>query len=695
VGTVAPVASEDRLLNGLSTAQARAVVSGGAPLCVLAGAGSGKTRVLTRRIAWRALTGTASPDRTLALTFTRKAAGELRRRLATLGVTHGVAAGTFHSVALAQLRRRWADRGVQPPTLIERKATLLAPLIARLATSPTRRRAGGDRFRLPAGTRDSLQLSSPDLGAVATEIEWAKARMLGPEQYAGAAVAAGRSCPLPPEEMAEVFRLYEDRRQRANMVDFDDLLLSCAAALEEDAGFAAAQRWRFRHLFVDEFQDVNPAQYRLLRLWLGDRLDLCVVGDPHQAIYSWNGADPSMLDRFTAIFPTAEVVSLDDNYRSSPQVLAVAQAALGRGEARPLTSRRPDGPVPTVSRYGSDLDEARGTARRLRSCHGPGVPWSSFAVLARTNSQLVTLAEALRSAGVPAHVPSGSSPLDLPEVKAALEPLARAAGPFSVADLEESATSVAASSGRDDTRAELEGLGALGREYETVAQGPTWQGFLEWLRAATASDLPEGADAVELTTFHRSKGLEWPVVFVTGLERGLVPIGRAVTPAAEAEERRLLYVAMSRASRELYCSWAERRSFGARSVRRAASPYLERIEEACRALSRRADPAEISQRLSGERRRLGRAGRRPPASVLADGADPEVLESLRGWRATAARASGVPAYVVLHDSTLAALASRMPSSRQSLADVPGMGPVKVARYGDSILGLLREARSPG
>src|SRR4051812_38936647 len=302
----------DALLEGLTEAQAAAVTSDGAPLVILAGAGSGKTRVLTRRIAWRAATGSADPRHVLALTFTRKAAGELRHRLGALGVRDGVAAGTFHAVAYAQLRQRWADAGQHAPTLLDRKAGFLNRLLG------------------PRSERDAA-VQTIDLAA---EIEWAKARMVGPEQYEAAALHAGRTPPITPSAMASLYERYETEKHRRGVVDFDDLLLRCVGALRDDTAFAAAQRWRFRHVFVDEYQDVNPTQAALLAGWRGDGNDLCVVGDPNQAIYSWNGADPAYLSDFTVREPGATVVRLDDNFRSTPQVLATAAAVLAGGGVR-------------------------------------------------------------------------------------------------------------------------------------------------------------------------------------------------------------------------------------------------------------------------------------------------------------------------------------------------------------------------
>ena len=675
------------LLDGLDPAQRAAVTSSAAPLCILAAAGSGKTRVLTRRIAWRLAAGEAQPAHVLALTFTRKAAGEMSERLRGLGIRDQVAAGTFHSVAYAQLRRRWADEGRQPPALLERKARLLAQLLPR--------------------HRARAEVQPADL---AGEIEWAKARMILPSAYATEAEGAGRRPPLAPSAMAELYDRYEEEKRRRGLVDFDDLLGLCAAAIEADPGFAAAQRWRFRHLFVDEFQDVNPAQFRLLSAWLGEARDLCVVGDPRQAIYSWNGADPTLLTRFPERFPGAEVVSLEENYRSTPQVLAVAAAVLGGEGLRP---NRPDGPVPEVIGFGSDAEEARGVARLVRQARRPGGRWSEVAVLARTNAQLPLLERALRTLQVPCRVAGGGRFLDQPEIRAALRILDGAApGQGFVSSLGElsgsfdewddgAAPGPADGSAVEERRLQVANLVELGREYAVVDRLPSAAGFRAWLTASLAEGPGDtGADAVTLATFHRAKGLEWPSVFLVGLERGLVPIGRAASPAAEAEERRLLYVAVTRATRQLVCSWAERRSFGGKSMGRTASPYLDAMERTCLEMAGRSQAGDHPTRrreqgaagVRSARARLERVPARTlrPADELEARADPEVMTALRQWRAATARASGVPAYVIFHDSTLAALAAARPQTPEQLLGLPGLGPVKVSRYGPDLLALLAE-----
>lgn len=529
-------------------AQWAAVTSEAAPLCILAAAGSGKTRVLTTRIAHRVAIGAADAGHVLALTFTRKAAGELRARLRRLDVDADVTAGTFHAVAWAQLRQWAADRSERPPPVVKDARRHLVRVVGESAAAE-----------------------------VAGEIAWAKARLVDPESYEAA--AAGRRTTLAPAAVATAYADYQASLRRAGVLDFDDLLLRCTRILEDDAPFAAAQRWRFRHLFVDEYQDLNPAQFRLLRAWLGDNLDLTVVGDPNQAVYGWNGADPELLHRFPEHFPTAEVVRLDTSYRCPPEVLAVAAAVLppGRvgGASPPRPPRhggRPAPAVPTVRRFHTEDAEAAGIARALRLAHAPGTRWADLAVLARTNAQLVVIEEALRRASIP-HVSSFRSALQDDAGREALAWLARspAAVPLrsALADL-----------GSDP-------LQELGREYAAIDRVPSVDGFLGWLRTVIRGwDATTPQDAVALATFHKAKGLEWPVVFVVGLEHGLVPIPRA----DEGEERRLLYVALTRATREVHCSWAEQR----RGVPRSPSPWLAAVERAC------ADQAAVRDRQAAD-----------------------------------------------------------------------------------------------
>jgi DNA helicase-2/ATP-dependent DNA helicase PcrA len=410
------------------------------------------------------------------------------------------------------------------------------------------------------------------------------------------------------------------------------------------------------------------------------------------------------------------VVSLDDNFRSTPQVLAVAGAVIASGSCGVpgLRPHRPDGPLPSVRAYDTDADEARGIARAVRDRHRPGGPWSHVAVLTRTNAQLVTLEQAFQAAGIPVRVRGGRAFLERPEVKGALAELA--AGPASLAM---GLADVATAAGRcgagpaplvddagpapypghggpaDERRASLEELVRLGHDYLALEADGAVAGFAAWLSASLRSEASRGvSDAVELATFHAAKGLEWPVVFLAGLEHGLVPISHAATEEARDEERRLLYVAVTRAQSELHCSWARRRTFGARNLRRRPSPWLEEIEAARATLAAgqaRPGTTQWKARFAAERSRLrgdeGERGRRAGVQVGRH-ADPALLAALERWRSGAARAGGVPAFVVLHDTTLAALAEAQPLTTDSLLAVPGLGPLKASRYGPALLEVV-------
>jgi DNA helicase II / ATP-dependent DNA helicase PcrA len=563
------------LVHGLTEAQRGAVMAGGAPLCVLAGAGSGKTTVLARRVARRILDSTARAEHTLVVTFTRKASGELRERLGRLGVPGRVSAGTFHAVAFAQLRRHWADRGVRPPALVDDPARLVVSALGSRASIAPARRA-----------------------AVLGEIHWAQVSMLGPDEYAAAARAAQRdaSAGISDDDVAAIYRAYVSEKRRRDVLDLDDLVTHCASVLEDDEAAAAAQRWRIRHVFVDEFQDVNPAQWRLLRAWLGGGRDLFVVGDPKQAIYAWNGADPTLLDRLPDLLPGTEVLRLDDNHRCTPQVLSAAQAVLGASAGR---ASRPDGLSPAVEGFDDDEHEAVALVRWLRQAHRPGRPWSHLAVLARTNARLEPVAQALAGAGIPYRVAGAArAAADARGAQAELRRMPK------TRHLRGALAELAVN--RDGLPP---ALARLSDEHAVEFPDATVGEFLEWIVAGGDADMEvDGADGLELSTFHRAKGLQWPAVAVVGLEQGMVPIAYATTPAARAEERRLLYVALTRAEDDLWCSWARTRRVGGRTWRCEPSPLLAALEEASQAGSPCADTGRLSARVSSLRSKLSHAG---------------------------------------------------------------------------------------
>ncbi len=603
---------QSALLAGLTASQQRAVTSPAATVCVLASAGAGKTRVLTRRVGYRVATGTATAEHTLAITFTRKASGELHQRLAGLGLAAPVMAGTFHSLARGQLRRWWADRGAPEPALLARKGRLIGELVAG--------RPG---------------LEDVGIADLAGQVEWAKARLVAPASFAAAAQQAGRELPADPEAIGALYARYEDEKRRRRLVDFDDLLVRYADALETDGRFAAAQRWRWQHVFVDELQDVNPLQCRLLLALLGENEDLFVVGDPNQAIYGWNGADPGFLADFPHRWPRADVVRLDDNHRSSPQVVAAAAAVLGRQAGGAVRSSQPDGPLPHLRSYPSEDAEAAGIAAELR--------------------------QARPRPAVGDHGRTGPDQFPTEHHLGGVEPGRRPLPGLAPAEEDEMSTDHGAGRG------------------------------------------PAATDAVTISSFHRAKGLQWAAVWVCGLEAGLVPIAYATNPAALAEERRLVYVALTRAERELYCSWArQRRAANGAALRRVPSPWLAGLAPHC-AGTQATDEAQTeapSPRpagamldfLSSARRRLSDvAGAGPLGAAPADPASAAVAERLREWRRRLARASGVPPHVLLHDATVQAIATRRPATAEELLAVPGLGPVKVARYGPAILEVVAAA----
>lgn len=558
------------------------------------------------------------------------------------------------------------------PALLERKARLLAPLV------------GGKR-----GAQANLAIME-----AAGEIEWAQARLVGPTAYSEAAIRTGREPSIPVERMADIYGKYQAEKRKRHVIDFDDLVRLCAQALESDAEFAATQRWRFRHFFVDEFQDVSRAQLRLLRSWLGERDDLCVVGDPDQAIYSFAGADPGYLNRFSDHFPGGSTVRLDVNYRSTPEIVSAARAVLPAGERADVRSMGTQGPAPTITNYADAEAEARGVVEKLRDTAARGQPWSSLAVLYRINAQSAGFEEALRRSGIPFRVRGDVAFLERNEVKVALDTLQEIASKAPARDFAEHLTDLItdAADATEESRTHREAIAQLGREYLAVSSGRgTVAEFLDFLRTSLRGhdDAGLASDAVDLLTFHRAKGLEWDTVFVTGLEKGLVPISHAQgDSAALGEERRLLYVGLSRAQRALHISWASRRDRGERVSRRSPSPYLAEIE---RAVSGTPEPPRD--------RAVNRRGAKTARAALRGLTDDELtpldrplFDALVAWRRDAARAADVPAYVIFDNKSLRAVAMARPTDSPQLLDVPGVGPVKLERYGAQVLEIVGRHR---
>ena len=563
--------TSEALLAGLDPEQRQVALAARGPVCVLAGAGTGKTRAITYRIAYAALSGTVDPAHVLALTFTVRAAGELRGRLRQLGVGQ-VRASTFHAAALRQLNYFWPRVvGGRPPQLIDSKAGLV------------REAAKRAMVRLD-GTPGAL-------ADTAAEIEWAKVIQVRPDGYPAAAAVAGRSAVAGADNLAAVYAAYEELRRERHLIDFESVLELTAAILIDSRTAAGQVHDIFRHIVVDEYQDVNPLQKLLLEAWLGDRDDLCVVGDPNQVIYSFTGATSTYLTGFTAEFPAATVVRLVRDYRSTPQVVAVANQLVR--SASPLAAQRPPGPRPVLIEYPDDPAEAAGQAHRVRTLMKAGVPAREIAILVRVNADTERFELALAEAGLPYVIRGAERFYDRPVVRQALVLLrgaARGESSDSSDSLPDSVRHVLAGIGLNQrppsdlrgapsSRENWESLAAIAQLADDMhAAGPeaTLADFSAELTMRADLGHAPAVDGVTLASMHAAKGLEWDAVVLPGLVEGLMPIVHARTAEALEEERRLLYVAVTRAREHLCLSWSSARAPGGRGGRQR-SRFLDGV----------------------------------------------------------------------------------------------------------------------
>lgn len=545
-------------LDGLDPQQREAAVHLRGPVCVLAGAGTGKTRVITHRIAHGVDTGAYSPGRVMAVTFTAKAAGEMRGRLRALGVG-GVAARTFHAAALAQLNYFWPTVAGQPaPTVIDNKVRLLAH--------------AAETVRLRADT--------PTLRDLAAEIEWRKITMRSIAAYAASGRTVGA---LSVDQVVAVQEAYERLKDERHQLDFEDVLLACAGMLESEPRVTTAVREQYRHFTVDEYQDVSPLQQRLLELWLGGRGDLCVVGDASQTIFSFAGADAGFLLGFEQRHPDAAVVRLERNYRSDPAVVAVANELMrGRPGALTLTAvREHTGVGARLRTYQDDAAEAAGIAAAIRQQRARGVPASQIAVLYRAQSQSAPLLQALAEHGIPAKVLGGKRFFDQPEVRQAVLALRGAAISPGQDGFLPTVRTILRQLGLTDEpppaggalRDAWEARAALLRLAEAAAPATTLRSFTDELQARAQLQHDPVTETVTLSTLHAAKGLEWEHVYLPGWAEGLLPIVYAQGFDAIDEERRLAYVGVTRAGTTLTVSWA--RTVG--RTQRAPSRFLQEI----------------------------------------------------------------------------------------------------------------------
>ncbi|WP_331714576.1 ATP-dependent DNA helicase UvrD2 [Auraticoccus cholistanensis] len=698
------LAEPECLLEGLDPEQRAVATTLSGPVAVVAGAGTGKTRAITHRIAYGTATGVYAPGAVLAVTFTTRAAGEMRGRLRELGVP-AVQARTFHSAALRQAQWFWPRvTGQQLPPVAENRMGLVAETANRL-------QLGGDTARL----RDLL-----------AEISWAKLSNVLPEDYPDVAPARGREVSgLEPTAVARVLSGYEELKRQRERIDFDDILLCTVSLLADHPEVAEEVRRTYRHLVVDEYQDVSPLQESLLRLWCGERDDLCVVGDPAQTIHSFAGARADFLTGFARRHPGATVIRLVRDYRSTPQVVGVANAVIGaRGAAArdqlgavTLQAQRPDGPSPQFAVAEDEVGEAEAVADWVQQQVAEGVDLREVAVLFRVNAQSPAFEAALADRDIPYLVRGAERFYERPEVRQALGALrvaARAGGAGAPGPEEDEplvlrqVRDVLAGTGWAPTPPR--GAGAARERWESVAAlfsvaedlvdaeaGVELADVVAELERRAASQHAPVAHGVTLSTLHAAKGLEWDAVALVGVHEGTLPFVLAQSPAQLEEERRLLYVGITRARERLRISWSRRRSGASagRSPSRFLAPVLPRslaeapAAAAPRPRQRRGSVLSATCRTcsrplhdAGERK-LGRHTDCPSSF------DEHTLEELREWRRRQAEEQRVPAYCVFTDATLVAIAESRPGSEAELYRIAGLGRVKVEKYGQQVLELVR------
>jgi DNA helicase-2/ATP-dependent DNA helicase PcrA len=620
----------------LNKEQRHAVETVSGPVCILAGAGSGKTTTITHRIANQVAAGAFSPEQILAVTFTDKAAGEMRDRLEQLGV-RGVRARTFHAAALGQLHHL---RGRPVGAVLPSKALAVRQLANRLPR-PYRFRSAGD---------------------LANEIEWAKNRRIGPNRYLEA--LGDHEPPIPSDLMHRLYRDYERGKDARGLIDFEDLLEHAIEMFDDDEQARDRFRERYRAFTVDEFQDVNLLQHSLLDQWMGDRDELCAVGDDYQSIYGFTGASPEYLLALPARWPNATVVRLETNYRSTPDVLALANRLVPKlgGARKVLRPQRPSGPKPAVTRCSDEASEPTHIVERIKALRRNGVALEEIAILYRANYRSEEFEERLAQEHIPFQVRDGAF-------------LSRQAARRMTSRFENSSATGVAHAVR--AAAEREGwseetpdgpgeqeltrqkdltrLVRLAEEFDHENQ--TLGAFVYELRQRFGTEA-EGR-GVNLLTYHRAKGLEFEAVFLPRLNEGEMPFKRARSDAAVAEERRLLYVGMTRAKVVLELTWVA-------GGKLQPSRFLVELGV-----------------LGSSERGSNRASKKP--------ASPMSL-ALRTWRGERARSAGVPAYVILHDRTLEEIARRKPRTKRELAGVSGIGPLRLDGYGDEILAVVEQHR---
>ncbi len=689
----------EAVLSSLDDEQRAVATSVHGPVVVLAGAGTGKTRAITHRIAYAVQTEAHEARRSMAVTFTSRAAGEMRMRLHDLGV-EGVSIRTFHAAALRQLRYFWPRiSGRDFPELLPSKARIIAE----------------------AAASCGIRVDGTGLRDLSSDIEWAKVNERDPRELvtAGREGVIARQWSMDVADLSRVYEAYDALKERRGLLDFEDVLLVTVAALQTRPDIADEVRAAYRWFTVDEYQDVNPLQHRLLTLWRGDRDDVCVVGDVSQTIYTFTGASANYLTGFRGEFPDATEVRLVNCYRCSEPIVDAANKVIAQASTPgtlQLRARTKKGPRPTIRVFDDDVEEARAVAAEVAALIAKGTLPRDIAVLFRINAQSAEIESAMTDVSVPVVMRGMERFFERSEIREATTRLRGAArageAVGSVPDevravLETMGWRAETPRGGGATRERWESLSALVALADEHADQPgrDVSSFVAELdRRADAQHAPS-ANAVTLASLHSAKGLEWQVVFIIGCSEGLLPLQYAETPESVEEERRLCYVGITRAREGLHLSWARARQPGGRQSR-DRSRFLDALTSAGGTKSE-ATTARVTY---GSRTPRAERVRKGPATCRICGKGlvtaPErtlgrcrtcpvdvseaMVEGLKRWRLEQARERSVPAYVVFTDATLLAIAEQRPTTSDELARIPGIGPAKLEQYGSAVLALLAD-----
>ncbi|EEH63659.1 HRDC domain protein [Gleimia coleocanis DSM 15436] len=675
------------LLDALDPEQRTVATQVTGPLAVLAGAGTGKTRAITYRLAYGVQQGAYDQQSVLAVTFTARAAMEMRHRLSSLGVP-GIQSRTFHAAALRQLSYFWPQAiGGDVPEIAKHKASLLSAACNRLGIS----------------------IDKQLIRDFAAEVEWAKVSMIDPYDYPQVIAEQHRVVPgnLDATTMADLLKVYESVKTEAGRIDFEDVLLLMVGIMQENDLIARQIRHQYRHFVVDEFQDVSPLQYELLNQWLGGRHDICVVGDVAQTIYSFTGATPKYLVNFESDHPGARRVELNRNYRSTPQIVSLANQVLrvknngAVGTDLPvgsvkLVSQRDSGPAVNFRSFETDEAEATEVASYVKQLISEGTKPEDIAILFRTNAQSEAFENALSELGISYTVKGGERFFERPEIRQAVGTIRRL-GELSRKVLEPGSQDLIqtikdvvgplgwaeeAPKAAGAVRERWESLDALvvlayAKQHLTIAE------FARELDERANAQLAPELASVTLSSLHAAKGLEWETVILAGISEGLVPISMAETPAEIEEEKRLLYVGVTRARTRLLITYARSRGAG-RVQKRRVSRFLSQMWPEL--------PGQQSGTAPGRRTNVAKSKKTAAAEELTE-LEKIIFEALREWRKDEAEERSVPAFVIFSDSTLIDIAKAQPRTLVQLRVIRGVGATKLEAFGTPVLRLVKKLRS--